>query len=334
MDCASPPITRRSFLQTGFKTAGAIAAAPVTSATGQSAAAAAQMRAMWVYETEELLGSGKAGAEMLAFAKSRRITDLFLQAHFISKTKADTFEIAEAAKMKNLLRDASAQGIRVHALAGDPMHTLRENHSRVLGRVEALAAFNKSTGPSARFAGLHFDIEPHALPVWKTASDEQKCVLLTQFVEVNVAAAELLRARAPGVIFGTDIVFWLDKLKDDGTPAYPVTFRGAAKDAAKHLLDVVDNVGIMSYRGTAEGPNGIISLVEKTITYADTAKGRAFIGVKMADIGEKIETFFGRTEQEMDAEVLKVEKAYAAHRGYAGIAYFMYAAYKAMPQQK
>ncbi len=292
------------------------------------------MRAMWVYETEELLGSGKAGDEMLKFAKSRRITDLFLQAHFVSKGKADAFEIADATKVKNLLRDATAQGIRVHALAGDPMHTLRENHGKVLGRVEALAAFNKSAGPSARFAGLHFDIEPHALPAWKIATDEEKCVLLTQFVEVNVAAAELLRARAPGVLYGTDIVFWLDKVKPDGTPAYPVTFRGLAKDAAKHLLDVVDNVGIMSYRDTAEGANGIISLVEKTIAYADTAKGRALIGVKMADIGPKMEGFFGHTEQEMDAEVLKVEKAYSAHRGYAGIAYFMYAAYKAMPQQK
>lgn len=297
-------------------------------------AATGPMRAMWVYETEAMLGSGKAGAEMLAFARSRRITDLFLQAHFTSKAKPDTFEVTEATKVKNLLRDATAQGLRVHALAGDPLHTLRENHAKVLGRVEALAAFNRGTGPSARFAGLHFDIEPHALPAWKTASDEQKCTLLTQFVEVNVAAAELLRARAPGVIFGTDIVFWLDKLNDNGTPAYPVTFRSATKDAAKHLLDVVDNVGIMSYRDTAEGSNGIISIVEKTIVYADTAKGRAFIGVKMADIGEKIETFFGRTEQEMDAEVLKVEKAYATHRGYAGIAYFMYEAYKAMPQMK
>jgi len=293
---------------------------------------ATPMRAMWVYETEKLLGSGKEEAELLTFAASRRITDLFLQTHFIPGTNADALEIANAAQMKALLRAATAAGVRVHALSGDPVHTLRKNHPKVLRRVEALAAFNTGAGPAARFAGLHLDIEPHALPEWKTASEEEKRVLLTQFVEVNVAAAELLRARAPGTIYGTDIVFWLDKVQDDGSPLRPITFRGVTKDAAKHLLDVADHVGIMSYRDRAEGPNGIISLVKRTIAYADTARGRAFVGVKMADIGPQMEGFFGRTEQEMDSEVRKVDAAYAAHRGYAGPAYFMYAAYKNMPQ--
>lgn len=92
----------------------------------------------------------------------------------------------------------------------------------------------------------------------------------------------------------------------------------------------------MSYRDRAEGSNGIIDIVARTLAHAniDTVKGRALIGVKMADIGPQMETFFGRTEQEMNAEVRKIGAAYGAHRGYAGIAYFMYEAYRAMPQQK
>jgi len=95
----------------------------------------------------------------------------------------------------------------------------------------------------------------------------------------------------------------------------------------------VDNLGLMSYRDKVEGRNGIISIVERSIASADTAKGRAFVGVKMANIGPKMESFFGRTEQEMNAELRKVDETYGSHRGYAGIAFFMYSAYKVMPQR-
>jgi hypothetical protein len=34
----------------------------------------------------------------------------------------------------------------------------------------------------------------------------------------------------------------------------------------------------------------------------------------------------------MNAELQKVEKAFAEHQGYGGIAFFMYAAYRTMPR--
>lgn len=290
------------------------------------------MCAMWVYETAELLRSDAAREELLAFCAPRKITDLFLQAHFVAKTKGGPFEIADAAAMRTFLHEAIAHGLRVHALAGDPMHTLRENHERVLARVDAFGAFNASAAASERFAGLHFDIEPHALPQWKTASDAEKAELLTQFVQLNDKVIERLHARAPGAIYGADIAFWLDKTRPDGSPVYPVTFRGVTTDPTRHLLGLVDNLGVMSYRGEVEGKNGLIAIVARSIDSADHAKGRIFVGVKMAKIGPPAESFYGRTEKEMDAELRKVDAAYRPHRGYAGLAYFMYSAFKAMPQ--
>lgn len=287
-------------------------------------------RAMWVYETPELLRSDAARAELLEFCVPRQITDLFLQAHFVKK--GEGFEIADATPMRGLLRAANAHGLRIHALAGDPVHTLRENHERVLARVEAFAAFNESAAADERFAGLHFDIEPHGLPQWKKAGDAEKAELLTQFVELNAKVVERLHARAPGTLYGADIAFWFDKTKPDGTPVYPVTFRGETTDATRHLLGFVDNVGSMSYRGAVEGKNGMIAIVARSIASANEAKGRVFVGVKMAQIGPPMEGFYGRTEQEMDAELRKVDAAYRAQRGYAGLAYFMYSAFKAMPR--
>ncbi len=77
--------------------------------------------------------------------------------------------------------------------------------------MHALAAFNKASEPAARFAGLHLDIEPHAMPGWKTADDAEQCRLLTQFVELNAKVVERLHASAPGVLYGADIAFWLNK---------------------------------------------------------------------------------------------------------------------------
>jgi hypothetical protein len=88
----------------------------------------------------------------------------------------------------------------------------------------------------------------------------------------------------------------------------------------------------MSYRNTAEGRNGIVSLVARTIDYADTTKAKIFAGVKMADIGPPTEGFFGRSEEEMMAALQPVEAAYRSHQSYAGLAFFMYEAFKSMPR--
>jgi hypothetical protein len=302
----------------------------------------APSRAMWVYETEALLGSPAARDELFEFCRTRRISDLFWQMHFEGETKAGPYQIRPATALADFLGDASRRGIRVHALAGDPSHALTRNHERVLARVDAVLAFNKrqmqSSGAEPLFHGLHLDIEPHGLPEWKTASEDEKCRLLTQFVELNAKVMDRIRAaetRTTGtrLAYGADIAFWLDKTRDDGSPAYPVTFRGVTQDATKHLLDMLDNVALMSYRNKAEGRNGLIALARRAIDDAGASRGRVFVGVKMADIGPKAESFFGSTEQEMEAELRKVEKAFSQSPGYAGLAFFMYAAYRKMPQQ-
>ena len=283
-------------------------------------------RGMWVYKTDAILASSADQQALFAFCKERQITDLFWQVHF---DRANGVKLKAADETRVFLKDAHAAGLRIHTLGGDPAHTLMKNHDRVLAMADAVIEFNRAGEP---FDGMHLDIEPHALQAWKKASDAEKCELLAQLVDVHTKMAERLHSVGPGLQYGADIVFWLDKLKPDGSTMYPVTYRGATKDAAKLLLDVCDNVGIMSYRDKVEGKNGIIALVEKTIAYADKARGRAFVGVKMADIGPRNEGFHGRTESEMMSELQKVDSAYRWHRGYAGLCFFTYEAFRVMPR--
>ena len=286
--------------------------------------------AMWVYHTEALQPDSPTRTELFTFCEARHITDLFWSVHY--QPTAGALEIANAAGLRGFIKAATAHGLKIHVLSGDPSHALPKNWDKVIQRVEATAAFNHGAPIDERIAGIHFDIEPHGLPEWKSAMDSEKAALLTQFVEVNAKACERLRSLDSAMLYGVDITFWFDKTKPDGSPFYPVTYHGVTKDATKHLLDFADNVGIMSYRNSAEGKNGIIDLVTKTIAYADTAKGKAYVGVKMANIGPAMEGFFGQSEAAMQQALKPIGQAFSEHRGYAGLAYFMYEAYRVMPR--
>lgn len=296
------------------------------SASGLSAA---EMRGMWVYKTDAITGSPEACDHLFDFCEKRHISDLFWQVHF-AKPDDGGRVLKNAEPTRAFLQRAHARSLRVHALFGDPSHSMKAKHGIVFASADAVIAFNRDSPAEARFDGVHLDIEPHGLPQWKKADLAQKCDLLNQFVEVNCTAAARAHMADPRLIYGADIVFWLDKTGADGQAVYPVTFQGVTKDAAKHLLDAVDHVAIMSYRNTAEGQNGITALVAKTIAYADTGRGKVFVGVKMADIGPKMESFYGKTETQMMAALQPVEETYRSHPGYAGLAFFMYEAFKTM----
>lgn len=286
---------------------------------------------MWVYKTETIVSSQEEQAQLFAFCQERQITDLFWQVHF-EKLPTGSARLKAGPLDALFLKAAHSQKIRLHALMGDPSHTLSAKHDRVLASVDALISYNQENTPDARFDGLHLDIEPHGLTEWKKADLSAKCRLITQFVEVHAKVAKRLDTAATGLVFGTDIVFWLDKLNAEGTPMYPVLHGGVIQDPVKHLFGIVDHVAIMSYRGTVEGRNGSIALVERIIDHADVTSAEVFVGVKMAKIGPAMESYFGRTEAEMQADLQRVESVYSPHASYAGIAYFMYEAFKVMPQ--
>ena len=291
---------------------------------------AGEMRGIWIYKTDAIAPSTEANDQLFDFCEKRHITDLFWQVHF-AKLPEGARVLENMDETRAFLKRAHARSLRIHALFGDPSHTLKAKHAIVFASTDGVIAFNRDGPADARFDGVHLDIEPHGLQQWKKVDLAQKCHLLSQFVEVNIKTATRVHAVAPRLIYGADIVFWLDKTSADGQAAYPVTFHGVTKDAAKHLLDVVDHVAIMSYRNTAEGRNGIIELVAKTIEYADTCKAKAFVGVKMADVGPRMESFYGQSEAQMMTALQPVDESFRLRPGYAGLAFFMYEAFKTMP---
>ncbi len=287
------------------------------------------MRGMWVYETELVMKSSEESESLFAFCRQRRITDLFWQVHF-SRSDDWASSLRNAEMSRRFLREAHRSGLRIHALTGDPSHTRPEKQERVIASAEALIRFNRDSPGDSHFDGLHLDVEPHGLPEWKNADTGKKIELLTWFVELHYGVSDYLRSSDPSLVFGTDVVFWLNKVNADGSEVYPVIVRGREANPMAHLLQIVDQLAIMSYRNTATGRNGILSLVENTILHADSTPAKVFVGVKMADMGLALETFHGRSEEEMMKILKPVEGTCRPHRSYAGFAFFHYEAFRSM----
>ena len=220
------------------------------------------VRAMWVWDAESW-STPPARAKLLAFAAQHRISELFLQVAHRGKALALREEI------RAFLRDCHERSLLVHALDGYPEGAMRENHEDLTNLAHAVLAYNSGARPEERFHGLHLDVEPYLL----TGFDgTQKQRIFQEFLELNEKTAVILAGS--GVKIGADIPFWFDGVT--------VEFHGTKRSVAKHLIDLLDNVGIMDYRNQAAGPDGMIEFARDEVRYASEAGKRLYIGVETA----------------------------------------------------
>jgi hypothetical protein len=221
--------------------------------------------------------------------------------------------------------------MRLAALDGDPHYALPAQHDLVLSIVDAVVAYNASVGPSERFDGIHFDIEPYALEEWNGFKTREQ--LLAAYLDLTARAA--VRARAGGVPYGTDVPYWWTAVDArTGEPVSAVTFRGVRRAATDHLLKMVDVIGIMDYRTEAQGPGELIQSVVGTLRAADRLdKARVFVGVETEQVGYGVPpavTFAGKSMGFLSAELAEAEHAFTGFRSYAGLAVHRYRSFQTL----
>ena len=252
--------------------------------SAETEAAAAEKRplarALWVWETDRILADAEYRAGFFAFCAERGINELFLQLVYRFQndgTEAVSCEILNAEALKAFLAGCAGRGIKAHALDGYPEFVLRDQHARVLALVKAVIEYNRTAAPEERFYGIHLDNEPYQLLGF---NGPRRSEILVEFFELNEKVMALLKAKGGGLVYGIDIPFWFDEKDMEGRPETMVGYKGATKDAAKHLIDIVDNVGIMDYRSFAGGVDGIINHAAGEMEYARQAGKKIYIGVE------------------------------------------------------
>ncbi len=236
------------------------------------------VRAMWVWEVEKLLLDQKERDVFFKFCQDHKISELFLQIPYKFENDLTPFVVCvlkHPGKLAEFIKSARKQNILCHALDGFPEFSLSEHHPRVLAQVNAIIDFNRAVEPDARYYGVHLDNEPYQLLGFDGPEREK---ILTQFLDLNQKIMDLIANEKSDLVYGVDIPFWFDEGTEDNN--YIVTFNGERKDSAKHLIDILDNVGIMDYRNFAGGADGMIRHAEKEIEYANWMGKKIYLGIE------------------------------------------------------
>ncbi len=235
-------------------------------------------RALWVWSTEELIQSPSECRELFEVCSRDGIGRLWVQAPY-DRLQASCV-LRRPTELRRFLAAAHQRGISVEALDGYPEFALREHHDKPLSLIDAIRSFNEQSAANERFDGIHFDNEPYVILGWHDPLIREQ--ILHDFLTLNVECQQ--RARAGGMQFGVDLPFWWQsQATPQSDPVGAVTFRGVRKPASHHCIDLLDNVGIMNYRDSADGSDGMLRYGRELLTYSD--------GVPHARIHLGIETF-------------------------------------------
>ncbi len=189
----------------------------------------------------------------------------------------------------------------------------------VLNLVDTIIRFNRSAPADQRFDGIHIDNEPYLLAGWDLPV--VRAQILDEYLELNARAQRAVTAEG-GLEYGVDIPFW--SMGD-------ATFQGVRKPASFHILDLVDNVGIMDFRNVAVGNDGIIAHARALLTFGNSTKAKVFVGVEtspVAQVGLPKLTFDGRSNEQMEHELGVAHAAFADDTSYVGFAIHHYVPYR------
>ena len=233
-------------------------------------------RATWLWETKRYLGHPQKQKELLSFLKKHRFDTLFIQLpHQAQKLLKKTMNKLSLKSWRLLIAELHRQHIEVYALDGYKAYALPKWHPHVLQLAQQVIDYNKKVFPHERFDGLHFDIEPYLLSsLW----NNRRQWLATQYLTILEKLTAL--AHKNRLSFGADIPFWFDETDPYTKGGFSVTYKGKRKKLNKHVIDIVDRIGIMDYRTAIYGADGIIAHGVGELQYASHQKKEILIGLE------------------------------------------------------
>ncbi|MEJ8547037.1 hypothetical protein [Brevibacillus borstelensis] len=243
--------------------------------------------------------------EILSFAKQEGINLLYV--------RLDLEQPFEA--YRELVGKAADAGIEVHAMGGHPIWALEAGRERMLKLVRYVKAYNRSAAPQEQFRGIHLDIEPYVLPLWR---EDPEGVLKQWMANIEAFVSE--SKEGGSLATSSDLAVWLDRFHVPGDP--DMSF-------SKWMIEQHDHITLMAFRDRAEGPGGIAAIVQDEVRFANELGKELIIAVEMKKSGEgDYVSFHEEGKAEMRRQLDMLSGILAEHPAYTGNAVHAYEYWK------
>jgi hypothetical protein len=233
----------------------------------------------WMWNTQKIVESPDTIIKLL---KDNKFTEVYLQID----------QKLDAKYYSHFIKNANNNGIKVYALDGDPNWTLKNNRRELENFLNWVVNYNSSKVQDERFVGIHLDVEPYLLSLWKN----NKIKVITDYMEY-ITYLKAFGAKN-GLEVAVDIPFWFDEIS---IPKQKVNL-------AEYVISRVDSVNIMAYRDRAQS---IIDIVKNEMNYAKKYNKKVVISVETGNTseGENI-TFYQEGLSFMWNELNEVDEYY------------------------
>jgi hypothetical protein len=239
-------------------------------------------RATWIWNTVALMRDSLLRRELAAFIQEQRINVVFLQLPFLVEDSLHSQSSFDNALLSTVVRLLKKQDVEVHALEGSPSYIRAEQQPELLKLIHATLAYNRWTSPDARFDGVHLDVEPYLMPGFGGARREEifaSYLTMLRRVRVALTGSEL--------VFGADIPCWFDNADEWTGIRNEVTENGNRMSVLDCVLEIVDEIGIMSYRTEAHGEGGVVMSAMNEVDAAGRRGKRAYVALETESLSDE-----------------------------------------------
>jgi len=258
---------------------------------GSPAMAQTPDRATWLWNPWMFYDSPES---TLVFLQQKKVSTVFVQIDSdIPRTKYHAF-----------LTGAHKANIKVFALDGAPNWGNTTGAKAKNKFKNWLANYQKTAPATAKFDGIHVDIEPYGLPEWET----KRAATVRGFQNVLTELAAFSKTQK--LQFEADIPFWFDEI----TYNNPTYGKG---NLAEWTIKNTDGVALMSYRDTAQA---IIDISSKEMAWGKTYGKKVRVGVETMESKEyPFISFHEEGEQAMERALVDVNTAFRGYSSFAGV---------------
>lgn len=246
----------------------------------------------WHWEASDLTNTFRSN-EILKFCFKKNVEIIYLQ---FSKN-------VDFIYYRMFIEKATSLGIKIHALMGEREWYKTDNYFYIKERLDLIKKYNDESSANQLFTGIHFDIEPHTLPEWKSNQGD----VLNQWANVIDT-------------YRNDIAYSLDI---ETSASVPFSISKVPYNYAffsQYMMDKHDKIAIMAYRDFADGNDSICYHSQSFIDQA-WKKSSIIVGVETKpNMDPPKQTFAEEGELEMYNQLEKVNVKFNSYLTYDAIA--------------